>query len=74
MILFQSAQFILTPQDYPLLTMCFNLESTLLQENVPLHLLAQKCIWSTIPDYIKSSTTFTFKWKLKKHLLHEKDT
>jgi len=31
-------------------------------------------VWSSIPDCIKSSTTFTFKWKLKKHLLHEKDT
>jgi len=31
-------------------------------------------VWSSIPDYIKSSTTFTFKWKLKKHLLLEKDT
>ena len=30
-------------------------------------------VWSSIPDYIKSSTTFTFKWKLKKHLLHEKE-
>jgi len=31
-------------------------------------------VWSSIPNDIKSSTTFTFKWKLKKHLLHEKDT
>jgi len=30
-------------------------------------------VWSSIPNHIKSSTTFTFKWKLKKHL-HEKDT
>jgi len=29
-------------------------------------------IWSSIPDDIKFSTTFTFKWKLQKHLLHEK--
>jgi len=29
-------------------------------------------VWSSIPDDIKFSTTFTFKWKLKKHLLHEK--
>ena len=29
-------------------------------------------VWSSIPDNIKFSTTFTFKWKLKKHLLHEK--
>ena len=28
--------------------------------------------WSSIPDDIKFSTTFTFKWKLKKHLLFEK--
>ena len=28
-------------------------------------------VWSSIPDDIKLSTTFTFKWKLKKHLLHE---
>ena len=36
-----------------------------------------KCIspkvWSSIPNNIKFSTTFTFKWKLKKHLLHEKN-
>jgi len=30
-------------------------------------------VWSSIPDCIKSSATFTFKWTLKKHLLHEKD-
>jgi len=29
-------------------------------------------VWSSITDDIKLSTTFTFKWKLKKHLLHEK--
>jgi len=29
-------------------------------------------VWSTMPDCIKSSTTFTFKWKLKKHYLHGK--
>ena len=29
-------------------------------------------VWSSIPSDIKLSTTFTFKWKLKKHLLHEK--
>jgi len=42
-ILFQSAQFILTPQDYLLLATCFFLELTLLQKKLPLHLLAQKC-------------------------------
>jgi len=31
-------------------------------------------VWSSIPGDIMSSITFTFKWKLKKHLLHEKDT
>ena len=31
-------------------------------------------VWSSIPDDIKFSTTFTFKWKLKKHLLHEKNS
>ena len=31
-------------------------------------------IWSSIPDDIKFLTTFTFKWKLKKHLLHEKNS
>ena len=31
-------------------------------------------VWSSIPNDIKSSTTFTFKWKLKKHLLHEKNS
>ena len=31
-------------------------------------------VWSSIPDDIKLSTTFTFKWKLKKHLLHEKNS
>ena len=30
-------------------------------------------VWSSIPDDILS-TTFTFKWKLKKHLLHEKNS
>ena len=30
--------------------------------------------WSSIPDDIKLSTTFTVKWKLKKHLLHEKNS
>jgi len=30
-------------------------------------------VWSSIPNDIKSSTTFSFKWKLKKHL-HDKDT
>jgi len=42
-ILFQLAQFILTPQDYPLITTCFYLELTHLQENVPLQFLAQMC-------------------------------
>jgi len=41
--LFQSAQFILTPQDYELLIICFYLGLTLPQERSPLHLLAQKC-------------------------------
>ena len=31
-------------------------------------------MWSSIPDDIKLSTTFTFKWKLKKHLVHEKNS
>jgi len=31
-------------------------------------------VWSSIPDDIKFSTTFTFKWKLKKNLLHEKNS
>jgi len=31
-------------------------------------------VWSSIPDDIKLSTTFTFKWKLKKHPLHEKNS
>jgi len=31
-------------------------------------------VWSSIPNHIKSSTTFTFRWKLKKHLRHDKDT
>ena len=31
-------------------------------------------VWYSIPDDIKFSTTFTFKWKLKKHLLHEKNS
>jgi len=42
-IVFQSAQFIFIPQDYPLTTTCFYVESTL-QENAPLHLMAQKCV------------------------------
>jgi len=69
-ILFQSAQFISIPQDYQHLATYFYLDLTPPQENAPLHLLAQKCglQYQTI-----SSTTLTFKWKLKKHLLHEKD-
>jgi len=31
-------------------------------------------VWSSIPDDIKFSITFTFKWKLKKHLLCEKNS
>jgi len=31
-------------------------------------------VWSSIPGDIKLSTTFTFKWKLKKHFLHEKNS
>ena len=31
-------------------------------------------VWSSIPDDIKFSTTFTFEWKLKKHLLQEKNS
>ena len=31
-------------------------------------------VWCSIPDDIKFSTTFMFKWKLKKHLLHEKNS
>jgi len=31
-------------------------------------------VWSSIPDDIKYLTTSTFKWKLKKHLLHEKNS
>jgi len=41
-ILFHSAQFIITPQDYQPLETCFYLELTLPQENVLLNLLAQK--------------------------------
>jgi len=29
-------------------------------------------VCSSVPDDIKFSTTFTFQWKLKKHLLHKK--
>jgi len=31
-------------------------------------------VWSSIPDDIKLSTTLSFEWKLKKHLLHEKNS
>ena len=31
-------------------------------------------VWSSIPDDIEFSTTFNFKRKLKKHLLHEKNS
>ena len=31
-------------------------------------------VWSSITDDVKLSTTFSFKWKLKKHLLHEKNS
>jgi len=67
-ILFQSVLFILIPQDYPLITTCSYQE-----ENVLVHLLHQKCglQYQTI---LNSSATFTFKWKLKKHVFHEKDT
>jgi len=68
-ILFQSAQFILTPQYYPLPTTRFYLELTHPQGNVPLNLLPQKCGL----QYIRSSATFTFRWHLKKHLSHEQD-
>jgi len=40
-ILFQSSQFILTPQELQPLTTCFYLELVLPQENIPLRLLAQ---------------------------------
>jgi len=40
------------------------------QENVLLNLLAQSMVFNTRD--IKFSATFTFKWKLKKHLLHAK--
>jgi len=30
-------------------------------------------VWSSIQDDIKLSTTFTFEWKFKKHLLNEKN-
>jgi len=30
-------------------------------------------VWSSIPNDFKSSTAFTFKWKLKKYLLYDKD-
>jgi len=46
-ILSQSDLFILTPQDYPLPTTCFYLGLTFLQENVPLHLLAQSVVFTT---------------------------
>jgi len=42
-ILFQSALFILTLQDFPPPTTSFYLELTHLQENVPLNLLARNC-------------------------------
>jgi len=42
-ILLQSSLFILTLQDYPLLTNSFYLELIHFQENVPLHFSAQKC-------------------------------
>ena len=31
-------------------------------------------VWSAIPDDVKFWTTSTFQWKLKKHLLHEKNS
>ena len=31
-------------------------------------------VWFSIPDDIKLSTAFTFKWKFKKHFLHEKNS
>ena len=52
------------------------------QENVLLNSSSGKCslkfigpkVWSSIPDDIKFSTTFIFKWELKKHLLHEQNS
>jgi len=46
-ISFHSAQFIGTPQNWQLLTICFYLELTSPQENVPLHLLAQNMVINT---------------------------
>jgi len=42
-ILFQSALFILTAQDYPFLKTCIYLELTQLQVKDSLHLLVYKC-------------------------------
>jgi len=70
-ILFQSALFVLTPQEYLFLTTCFYLELAHLQGNIPLHFLVQKCglQYQTLIShhlYLQMAT--------KKYLLHKKDT
>jgi len=64
-ILFHSALFILTPQDYPLLTACFCLELTNHQGIV----FVGPKVWSVMTDLIKSSATFIFKTQFQKHPL-----
>ena len=71
-ILFHSAQLIITPQGKQPLKTCFYIELTLPQENVLLNLLAQK--YGLQYQTILNLTTFTFKWKPKKQLLHEQNS
>jgi len=73
-ISFQSAQLILTPQDYKPLTTYFYQELTLPQENVLLPFLAQNCGLQYQMIFEDFDHVYLFKWKLKKHLLHDKDT
>jgi len=72
-ISFQSAQFILTPQDLATSSSLFLLRVTYSSGKCSLTFVGPK-VWSSIPNDIKPWTTFTFKWKLKKHFLHDKDT
>ena len=74
-ILFHSAQFIITPHSTRLATSknLFLPRVNSSSGKCPLKFIGPK-VWSSIPDDIKFSTIFTFKWKLKKYLLHEQNS
>jgi len=65
---FQSAQFIPIPEDdQPLTASLFLFRVNYSSRKCSFTFVGPK-VWSLIPDNIKSSTTPTLKWKLKKHL------